>query len=76
MKQLRLRYWREHRALSMGDLSTRSGVTKAAISALEKPNHRTPRPVTVRKLASALGIEPHQLYAVQEPVDERVKGHA
>ena len=70
MKQLRLRYWRERRALSMGELSARSGVTKAAISSLEKPDHRTPRPITVRKLAAALGIEPHELYAEQEPEEQ------
>ncbi len=75
MRQLRLRFWRERRALSLGELSARSGVTKAAISALEKPNHRTPRPVTVRKLAAALAIEPHELYAEQESADERGEVH-
>ena len=69
MKRLRLRYWRERRALSTGGRSAGSRVTKATISALEKPDHPTPRPVTVHEQAAALGIEPHELDAEQEQRD-------
>ena len=71
MTRLRLREWRRWRALSQAELAALAGVTKATVVALEKPNHRTPQPRTVRKLAAALGIEPHELYAEQEQEEPR-----
>ncbi len=62
MADLRLREWRAYRALSQADLAERSGVTKATIVALEKPDHRTPHPRTVRRLAKAREVQPHVLY--------------
>jgi len=59
---MELKAWRAYRVLSQADLAERAGLTKATIVALEKPNHRTPHPRTIRKLAQALGIEPHRLY--------------
>jgi transcriptional regulator with XRE-family HTH domain len=57
-----LREWRWYRAMSQADLAQRAGVTEATISRLEQPGHAPPRPSTVRKLAAALEIAPHQLY--------------
>ena len=69
--QLRLREWRRRRALSQAELAARAGVTKATVVNLEQPGRRTPHPRTVRKLAAALGIEPHELYA--EAKDEEAE---
>lgn len=72
MSELRLREWRAYRALSQADLAERSGVTKATIVALEKLSHRTPHPRTVRRLAKALGVQPHELY--QDPHEQENAG--
>ena len=72
MLDLRLRDWRAYRALSQSDLAQLSGVTKATIVNLEKVNHRTPHPRTVRRLAKALEAQPHELY--QDPVERKVEG--
>lgn len=69
--QLRLREWRRRRVLSQTELAARSGVTKATIVNLEKPEHRTPHPRTLRKLAEALGIEPYELYGPEQELEER-----
>jgi transcriptional regulator with XRE-family HTH domain len=58
---LELKAWRVFRSLSQAELAELAGVTKPTIVALEKPEHRTPHPRTVRKLAKALGIAPHLL---------------
>jgi transcriptional regulator with XRE-family HTH domain len=63
MQQLFLREWRRYRALSQADLAQKTGVTEATISRLEQPGHPPPRPSTIRKLADALEIAPHELYA-------------
>lgn len=68
--QLQLRDRRQWRALSQAELAALSGVTKATIVNLEKPAHRRPHPRTIRKLAAALGIEPHELYAAEAPGGE------
>lgn len=71
MAGLRLREWRRRRALSQAELATLAGVTKATIVALEKPDPRTPHPRTLRKLAAALGVEPHELYPPEAEHEER-----
>ena len=63
MVRVFLREWRRYRALSQADLAQKAGVTEATISRLEQPGHSPPRPSTIRKLAAALDIAPHQLYA-------------
>lgn len=62
---LGLRRIREARALSQRDLSAKSGVGAATISRLESGLRRA-YPVTVRKLAKALSVEPAQLYGEVE----------
>lgn len=54
-----LRYWRQRQALSQEDLGKLAGIPQATIARVEARG--TARPSTVRKLAEALGIEPHQL---------------
>jgi transcriptional regulator with XRE-family HTH domain len=61
--QVFLREWRWYRAMSQADLAQCAGVTEATISRLEQPGHSPPRPSTIRKLAAALEIAPHELYA-------------
>jgi transcriptional regulator with XRE-family HTH domain len=46
--------------LSQQDLERMTGVAQSTISRLEA-NQRPARPTTVRKLASALGVEPKEL---------------
>jgi transcriptional regulator with XRE-family HTH domain len=56
-----LRGLRLDRALSQRDLAALSGVAQATINRLEQ-GHRSAYPVTVRKLAKALGVDPPALY--------------
>lgn len=56
----RLRELRKSQALSQRDLAEKSDVSHATISRLEL-GHQKPTHKTVRKLADALGVEPHEL---------------
>ncbi len=60
MKQLR-----RARAMSQEDLEKKSGVARATISALET-GKREAQPRTIRRLAEALGVEPHELMKREE----------
>jgi transcriptional regulator with XRE-family HTH domain len=63
MERLYLREWRRYRAMSQADLAHQARVTEATISRLEQPDPSPARPSTVRKLAAALAVAPHALYA-------------
>lgn len=65
MPKIRLKEWRERRAFSQAELADRAGVSKLTVTRLERPGSGIPHPRTVRKLASALGLEPQDLYVVQ-----------
>ena len=56
----RLRGLRDRASLSQEELAERAGVSRATIAALEL-GKRKPHPKTRRKLAEALGVEPHEL---------------
>jgi transcriptional regulator with XRE-family HTH domain len=56
----RLRRLRRERALSQRDLSRLTGIAFDTISRLETGKQRA-QPRTIRKLADALGVEPHEL---------------
>ena len=56
----RLRHVRQERALSLRDLSRRSGVAFDTISKLET-GKRNAQPRTIRNLAEALDVEPKDL---------------
>jgi transcriptional regulator with XRE-family HTH domain len=56
-----LRELRLDRALSQRDLAALAGVAQATINRLEA-GHRSAYPVTVRKLAKALKVDPRALF--------------
>jgi transcriptional regulator with XRE-family HTH domain len=60
VKLPRLRATRERRALSQRELADLAGVSRTTIVSLEQ-GADSPFPSTVRKLARALGVEPHEL---------------
>jgi transcriptional regulator with XRE-family HTH domain len=60
--QLFVRAWRQYQALSQADLAQKAGMSREAISRLETRDSPA-RPSTVRKLSTALGIQPHELYS-------------
>ena len=60
-----LRGARQDQALSQRDLAALSGVTLSTISRLEV-GHQSAYPVTVRKLAKALGVTPRDLYGPED----------
>ncbi len=55
----RLRYWRERRALTMRELATAAGIAYTTVFRLE--HGKDAELPTVRKLAEALKVEPHEL---------------
>ena len=57
---MKLRELRERRALSLRELSELSGVNYNAIWRIEVGRTGS-QPRTVRRLATALGVEPHEL---------------
>jgi transcriptional regulator with XRE-family HTH domain len=56
----KLRDLRSHKMLSLRELEQRSGVAFDNINKLENERRRA-QPRTLRKLAEALGVEPHEL---------------
>ena len=56
----KLRELRRRRMLSLRELGERSGVAFDNINKLENERRRA-QPRTLRKLAEALGVEPHEL---------------
>jgi transcriptional regulator with XRE-family HTH domain len=56
----RLRELRRRKMLSLRELEQRSGVAFDNINKLENEKRRA-QPRTIRKLADALGVEPHEL---------------
>jgi transcriptional regulator with XRE-family HTH domain len=57
---MRLRKLRERKALSLRELSALSGVNYNSIWRIET-GRTGAKPRTVRRLAEALGVEPHEL---------------
>ena len=55
-----LRRLRERKALRQEDLAALAGVGKNTVNRIEK-NRTEPHMTTVRKLAEALDVEPHEL---------------
>ena len=60
VKLSRLRSVRERKALTQRELATRAGVSHVTIAHIET-GQTEPYPTTVRKIALALGVEPHEL---------------
>ncbi len=61
----KLRTLRRRRMLSLRELGERSGVAFDNINKLENERHSA-QPRTLRKLAEALGVEPHELAKGEE----------
>jgi transcriptional regulator with XRE-family HTH domain len=55
-----LRRLRRRAAFSQKELAERAGTTQETISRLER-GHHSARGSTLRRLAEALGVEPHEL---------------
>lgn len=60
----KLRELRRRRVLTLRELEEESGVSYNTIWRLEN-GHNDARPSTIRKLATALGVEPEELVAVE-----------
>ena len=56
----KLRELRRRRMLSLREMEQRSGVAFDSINKLENEKRRA-QPRTLRKLAEAIGVEPHEL---------------
>ncbi len=59
MKTPQLRATREAKVLTQEELAKKAGVSRITVSRLE--NGHDAYPATIRKLATALGVEPAQL---------------
>lgn len=55
----RLKALRERQALTQAELAARAGINRVTLARIE--GGAQPYPVTVRKLAAALGVEPADL---------------
>ena len=60
---VRLKYWRTLRALSIEDLAKQAGMSTQTIVNIEKYG-KFPRPATLRKLSSTLGVSLDELVEV------------
>ena len=58
---MKLKELRSQRVLTLAELSDKSGVTLNTIWRIESGYSKSARPSTVRKLATALGVEPGEL---------------
>jgi transcriptional regulator with XRE-family HTH domain len=56
----RLKRLRTLNALTQAELAEKAGLTTAAIARIER-DEAEPRPTTLRKLASVLGVQPREL---------------
>jgi transcriptional regulator with XRE-family HTH domain len=57
----KLKALRAQKVLTLDELSQESGVTLNTIWRLESGYSKSARPSTIRKLATALGVEPQEL---------------
>ena len=62
---MKLRALRRRRMLSLREIGERSGVAFDNINKLENEQRRA-QPRTLRRLAEALGVEPHELMKGEE----------
>ena len=64
----KLRELRRRRVLTLRELEEESGVSYNTIWRIEN-GYREARPSTIRKLATALGVEPEELVKIEEGDD-------
>jgi transcriptional regulator with XRE-family HTH domain len=73
MKTLTLREARDNARLTQDELAEKSGISQAAISAIERGARTNPTRDTQDRLAKALGIAPSELrFSEPEPESENV----
>lgn len=68
-----LREARLRRLWSIRELAKRSGVATATIVAIEAGRH-SPRLVTMRKLAGALGVDPSEIAEFAAAIEAEIAG--
>ena len=56
-----IKAWREYMGLTQAEVSSRMGISQAALAQMESPEGR-PRKATLRKVAEAFGISLEQLH--------------
>lgn len=61
---------RERNGWNQSTLATKAGITPAALSQIEKGDKRLPTFVVLRKLASALNVQPYELTGETPPQTE------
>lgn len=57
----RVQHERERQSLSQDTLALAAGVSSKTVKRIEEEKVDNPRPVTIRRIADALGVEPEQL---------------
>jgi transcriptional regulator with XRE-family HTH domain len=65
-KLTNLRHLREHAALTQAETAEHAGIAESTYRYIENLEV-SPRPQTVRKIAGALGVEPHELWESEVP---------
>ncbi len=58
---MRLKEWRRYRALTQRELALAAGLTQSTVALIEV-GKQSPRPTTMRKLATALKVQPEELF--------------
>ena len=58
---MKIKELRERRVLSLSELEEKSGVDRQIIWRIESGYQKGAHQRTIRKLAAALGVEPHEL---------------
>lgn len=64
---IRLKYWRKRRVLTIAELAAKADVTPQTIVTIEKGRNPNARPETLRKLAGALSIGIEELVVDDTP---------
>lgn len=70
MSRIHLKEWRRKRFVSQSELAVKAGVSKLTVTRLESSRPTRPHPRTVRKLATALEVQPEQIYDFSSADDE------
>ena len=68
--EIRLKYWRQRRSLSIDELAAQAKVSPQTIVNIELHGHH-PRPKTIRKLAAGLDVTLDELLRIDLDVEEK-----
>ncbi len=67
--KVRLKYWRQRRALSIENLAEKANMSTQTLVNIEKYG-KEPRPSTIRRLAEALEVSLDELIEVKDETEE------